>query len=82
MHMFGGRNYRYEGDQGRRDFMNCSVNRDINFLKTEKNSGNFQTKGNQSGTRYYAYIPGLGKYGTRGGGGCKLKLGVNWGSRC
>jgi hypothetical protein len=82
MHMFGGREYRFDGDQGRSDFNSCRVNGDINFLKTENPSGNFKNKGNREGWRFYAYIPGLGKYDTRGGKGCKLKLAVYWNKNC
>ena len=82
MHMFGGREFRFNGDQGRSDFNSCTVNGDINFLKTENPSGSFDTQGNREGWRYYAYIPGLGKSDTRGGHGCKLKLAVYWNKNC
>ena len=48
----------------------------LNFMKNIHGAGSFDTKANNSGYRYYAYIPNKGK------GDCELKLKIYWDESC
>jgi hypothetical protein len=60
----------------RREYDQCS-RKNLNFLKNYQTHTTFSTLGNNSGDRYYAFIPSEdgGK-----GSGCVVKLRVSWGN--
>jgi hypothetical protein len=47
------------------EYDRCSTS-NLNFLKNPTSTGEFYTKPNNSGWRYYAYMPGLDKSNDRG----------------
>ena len=68
-------------------YRSCSKNR-LNYMKNTRGSGDFWTKANRSGWRYYAHISGAQdgacKYERKGchkgvKGGCQAKVKIHWG---
>lgn len=53
--------------KNRKQYDTCGK-KDLNFLKNPAKSGEFYTKPNRSGWRYYAHIPGLDKSNDLGRG--------------
>lgn len=56
-------------------YNSCSKS-DLNFIKNIHTSGSFDTKSNESGWRYYAYITDAG-HGT-----CAQKIKIFWDKNC
>jgi len=62
-------------DSGASHWKSCNKS-NLNFVKNIRPSGDFNTKANHSGWRYYGYVTKAGK------GTCEQKIKIYWDTNC